>query len=330
MDEASRSVHSFKLDLTTSDLEPEELICRWAPDGDHIIVAEFDERRYQRGQAAIFGADVGNNLMDIDIASSRLWPKWPPLGCGPTESFPPCMQHICLVPEIEAVVFPTGADPAPAVEFVSRWTQISGSAHPQSVVLVTLYVRDGKNKDDSHCRQPGRLHKKHRCPVGFEHIKVVRGVAQLRSQVPIKTSDVQPNSRYPPQGHPFVMSWLPGTDIYAAAAFNHIWIIDAWNDMQLMCWRQNDLKVQPVASLLDISTGKPDKHCFDHGEPSGCLALSFSPDRSSLAWVEGRHYNIVCFGPVTADLEARVNSQGPRLQPQTHHGKGVRSVLRAD
>ena len=164
-------------------------------------------------------------------------------------------------------------------------------------------MRDGEDETDSACRQPGRLHYRRGCPVAFENIKVQHGFAELKAQVAIKCHDLKPSSKYPLQGHPFPMAWLPGTNIYAAAALSHIWIIDGWQSTKLTCWEHHDLALQPVTSLKHIATGKPDKHSFYHGEPSGCLAQSFSPDRSSLAWVEGSHYTIVSFGLVVADQD---------------------------
>ena len=79
MGKADGAVQSYKLDLKTSDLEPENLCCRWTPDGDHIIVAKFDEPRYQRGQAAIFGADIGNYVLRVPGCG----PNGRPLGVAP-------------------------------------------------------------------------------------------------------------------------------------------------------------------------------------------------------------------------------------------------------
>lgn len=110
--------------------------------------------------------------------------------------------------------------------------------------------------------------------------------------------------------------------IYAATALGHIWLIDSWQDTQLMCWQQIDLDLMPPTNVWRI------QHSAYHGQPAGCSSLSFSPDRSRLAWVdhEGHNYTAVSFGAAEATDNEILGRHGPVLQPQTHHSKACRHV----
>ena len=128
------------------------------------------------------------------------------------------------------------------------------------------------------------------------------------------------------QGHPFVMAWMDGTDIYAAAALGHIWLIDGYKDCQLFCCSSFDAGLKPVNTLSDMR--KLPVTCPEYdGQPVGCVAMSFSPDRSCLAWVEDCKWTAVSFTPPAAG-KSPAQPDAPMFVPKVLHHKARQHLRR--
>lgn len=329
------SLACLSLDLADAALPTASLRCRWSPAGSHITVAYFPKYSYNTGQAALFEAKSGVRLVDFDIGAARLWPQWPLRsadaikGCDDVSMRPD--RSLCFVPDLEpggglVNLIDGDADQLGHVSG-SPWTQICGSTLPATLIMVTLVVKDGNlHMPHSMHRQPGQLDTHLGMPVFFEHVLVQGCLVIERAKVMIECADHQPSEDVAPQGHPFRMAWLPGTNIYAAAALGHIWVIDGWSHTQLMCWKQTDLDIMPVTMLMGISRGRSSNHSSDHGAPVGCGGLSFSPDRSCLAWAEGDHWTVLSFDSMVAEQGDNTSSHGPALLPHTHHSKESRHL----
>ena len=333
------SIACLPLDLAGAALPTAKLRCCWSPNGSHITVAYFPKSSYHTGQGALFEATSGIQLVDFDIGAAQLWPQWPPFSADALNGFNNVSmgpnRSLCFVPDLEPgcglVTFIDGDADHRGRGSGSPWTQMSGSALPDTLILVTLMVKDGRfYMPHSMHRQPGRLDTNQGIPVFFEHVIVQGGLVSERAKVMIECADHQSKEGVAPQGHPFRMSWLPGTNIYAAAALGHIWVIGGRSHTQLMCWKQADLDMMPVTMLKGISRGSSSNYSSDHGEPVECSGLSFSPDRSCLAWAEGNHWTIVSFGPSVAVQGDNTSPHGPALHPHTHHSKACRHLPMRD
>lgn len=197
-------------------------------------------------------------------------------------------------------------------------------------VLVTLLVCDEDGVSSSCTRRPGHLRSPHGYPMGFEHVRPAKARTPPKvAMLPIaSTKQAMPHRRtmgWASQGHPFVMALLAGTDIYAAAALGHVWVNDGWCNTRLACWNASSSTLAHVSMIQEFpdhrrlqrlpAWQRPGPH-----SPAGCKALSFSPDRSSLVWVEGEEYTIAYFGAPTGIDGADCGGNMPLWQPQTEHG----------
>lgn len=210
----------------------------------------------------------------------------------------------------------------------SKCAAIAGSG--SRVILVTLLVRDGESYSPSDERRSGHLCTAHGYAVGFQHAKPeAYSTTPSISLLPINSiGQAMPHhstKQYVLQGHPFLMSWLPGTDIYAASAFGHFWIINAWRNELLGCWHMAGTCLVPVTVMSAFPQDKRfRRHC-----PSGCKALSFSPDRSSLVWVDDSQYTIAFFGPLAEVAAAGCRKDLPLAQPLIHQGMTCKKILQS-
>ena len=194
-------------------------------------------------------------------------------------------------------------------------------------VLITLLVCDEAGTSYSCLRRPGHLRSPHGYPLGFQHEKPSNGcrppdVAMLSITSAKQSAPHRRTKRWTSQGHPFVMAWLAGTDIYAAAALGHVWVNDAWRNTCLACWNASSSLLAHVPMIQEFpdyqslpAWQRPGPH-----SSTGCKALSFSPDCSSLVWVEDDTYTIACFGPLTGIAGADLVAKMPLWQPQIQHG----------
>lgn len=195
------------------------------------------------------------------------------------------------------------------------------------ITLVTLLVCDEDGTSPSCTRRPGHLRSSHGYPIGFQHEKFFQRSGPMDvTMLPIaSTAQASPHRStkcWTSQGHPFVMAWLVGTDMYAAASLGHVWLNDAWHNTCLACWSASgsSLAHLPMIKQFPDYERLPPWQTPGPHSPAGCKALSFSPDRSSLVWVEDETYTIACFGPPTGITEADLVGKMPLWQPQTQHG----------
>ncbi len=282
-----------------------ETVTRWSPCGKYIVHLTTEDLAYERGVAHVLSATSGEAVAHFAINCHRLWPQWMPWSSsdsatpqsdmGLVASRTPAADLKCFLPDSKKLFSVQPDSPLPVSAAAhSHWTQVSGATSPRCQgILVTLLVKDGPLQPaaSSACRQPGALETWGGFPHSFSHKRLGSvGIHAATGQVEIASHARDQNfistRECPLQGHPFVMAWLHGMDTYAAAAFGHIWLIDGFHDVRLAFWRANDPSMAPVHALGKIKRRGHTRHSPARGEPWGCVAMSFSPDLSCLAWVK--------------------------------------------
>ena len=271
------------------DMEPDyehsraSLTCRWDPSGRFVVVLS-KWNGYDMGPAIILDAKTASCLHSCRIRSAASWPQWPSL---PSLSFPAdslsprgvstSMQMLtlssgiagkfmvypnwCLAHEANGLVTFSGT----AASWTScghRWSHLS----PDGSLITTLLV-------DIDFVSVGRSAK------AFQHHQVASGS---------ETSVMLPNgsdSGQPIKSQPFLVTWLPGTQIYAAAAFGFIYIVDGQYSTISKMWPADGFQMGDVEH--GVSSTSP--------HDVGWGGISWSPDRSAVVWLYEEDLRMVTF-----------------------------------
>ena len=114
-------------------------------------------------------------------------------------------------------------------------------------------------------------HPCYRVPHAFQHYHTAS--AHERSMLIPAAHAVADASRDKRKSHPFLCAWLPGTTIYAAAAFGHVYVVDGKHDALLKMWRV-DAQEEPPFAEFQLPTKEPE-----------FAGISWSSDGRCLAWL---------------------------------------------
>ncbi|KAK9836790.1 hypothetical protein WJX74_008134 [Apatococcus lobatus] len=345
--------HMIRLDRKQTCIHINMVQCRWDPTGDFIVAAAFKYPLRHEGPAAIFAANTGKVLLKFDMDGHKDWPVWLPPSSTFTDALsphasqtqaplssgvpaePPVFTSWCLLPQSHQM---TGfsLDPPDSCNF-TWFAQPHSQLSPDASVVVSLRVIDGPH-ENSHHRTPQALTDPFGYALGFRHNRLAvgtqggsdifredvggfRGMAEIQSSRRNKPAGA--TIRQTPQSHPFLMVWLPGTRIYAAAALGYLYIVDADKDRILGIWEDEPKEPSPCvdkAKAFRYTNGaRVDIRRLDNTGRDGCQGLDWSPDRASLFMWTGAGCAMIGFGPAPELVELK--SGRACLEPQLRHEK---------
>ena len=226
--------------------------CSWDLAREFNVAAAFKDHLVHVGPALIFAADTGDALHSFEIDGHATWSIWLPVTSPATRPWffpegwlsaatpathpqaamaPQCCTSWCILPHSQRL---PGFSPVHNNAYTSPWM---GGPHsqlcPDGVVLISLMVIDRPDRDSTK-RTPQALTDPFGYTLGFHHMRLEKGSlgsAMIKSYR--RNKPAGPTNGQTPQPHPFLMAWLPGTCIYAAAALGYIYIVDAFNDRVL-------------------------------------------------------------------------------------------------
>ena len=263
------------------------LRCRWDLEGRYLVVLSPCPLKYDRGNAIIFCSMTGIIVHSCRINSDTSWPQWLlyPYIYSTQDGQIRHDVASCISSQLSSQSQqcfshnPSGKLTLACGESVwedcgSRWSRVSPDG-----MLITTFLAETEPKLD-------RFEATQRSAYAFQHCHTM--TTRETSMLLVEECRRVPSHEL--KSHPFLCAWLPGTNIYAAAALGYVYVVDGMHDSILKAWPANAYEKgddDDAASMKWARTRGPD-----------FAGLSWSPDGLHLAWIHLSELRIVSFADV--------------------------------